>query len=474
MRAKIISIFSLIFLLLFTSAAAAAEKAPGENAGDGRSININGKIVTLLYPSRPAGSDTYLALCDFSMITGATYRTHPGSGAITLIKGARRLDLFIGGSGANINGRPATVSAVPAEVDGTVYIPFKFAASCLGYSISSGDGNYLSLNYNCYIKISPGDPTGNINDFLPRGADFIPAPPADGSKDNLSPASADLDGDGKAEYASFYSGIGNKYGLLLYNGTEGQYNRIWQKDELFAPDFLGTGSFGGSRPFLLAGWKMGDPLGSFLEVYSLEEGGLDVLFAGLYHKIEIADLDADGGNELAIWQKDQGDTYSVMIYKWNGSRFTPVEICPPYYEKVLEYYESLPANAAPARALYYRKAEAFLKSGSFDQAVKYSLDGMRLPPGYPSGQTFQGLRGMALVEINRFADALPLLQSALGPFPGPARPDLRLALARSYFDSGRADRGLLELSRAMSESNDWPGFDRAYQMFGAQMEQYNR
>jgi len=474
LRVKILSFISLVFILLFTTAAPAAEINPGANAGDGNTINVNGKSFLLLYPSRPAGSDIYLALCDFSMITGCTYRTYPGSGAISLFKGARRLDLVIGSPGANINGRTATVSPAPAEVDGTIYIPFKFSASCLGYSISSGDGNSISLNYNCYIKISPGDPTDTIEDFLPRGADFVDAPQSGSSTDTLKPTKADLDGDGNVEYASFYKGVGNKYGLLLYNGTEGQYRRIWQKDEPFAPDFLGTDSFGGSKPFLLSGWDLGDPLGSFLEVYSLEEDGLDVLFTGLYHKIEIADLDADGCNELALWQKDQGDTYSVTILKWNGSRLIPMEICPGYYQKVLEYYSSQPAGASPARALYYRKAEAFLKSGNFDQAIKYSLDGMRLPQSYPSSQTFQGMRGLALVEINKCSDAFPLLQSALDSSPGPVWPELRLALARCYFEGGSPDRGLLELSRALSEGNDWPGFDRAYRMLGEKLQQYNR
>ena len=474
MPAKILSIVSLIFLLIFSSAAAAAEKAPGVNAGDGRYIIVNGKIFTLLYPSRPAGSDLYVALCDFSMITGCTYRTYPGSGSISLIKGARRLDLVIGSPRANIKGRLATVSPVPAEVDGTVYIPLKFSASCLGYSVSSGDGNSFHFDYNQYIKIPPGPSTGKLNDFLPLGAELVPAPSANSPSDTADPVSADLDGDGNTEYASFYRGIGNKYGLLLYNGTKDQYNRLWQKNEFFAPDFLGADSFGESRPFLLAGWNMGDPLGSYLEIYSLEDSGLDVLYTGLYHKIQIGDFDTDGSNELALWQKDQGDTYGVTVLKWNGGRFTPMEFCPGYFEKVSEYYGSRPEEPAPARALYYRKAEAFLKSGSFDLAIKNSLDGMHLPPGYPSSQTFQGLRGMALVEINRSADALPLLQSALGSFPGPVCPELRLALARCYLDSGRPDRGLLELSRALSEGNDWPGFDRAYQMLGAQLEQYNR
>lgn len=474
MRAKILlAIISFSFLVLLSSAAAAAEKAPGVNTGGGRSINVNGKSFTLLYPSRPAGADLYVALCDFSLITGCTYRTYPGSGVISIKSGARCLDLVTGSPGAEINGRRAAVSPAPAEVDGTVYIPFKFSASGLGYSVTSGDGNSFILDYNHYIKITPGPISDNLNDFLPRGADLL-TPSANDPSDTADLVSADLDGDGRAEYASLYRGIGNKYGLLLYTGQKDQYQRLWQKNEFFAPDFLGADSFGGSLPFLLTGWNMGDPLGSYLEIYSLEDGGLDVLYTGLYHKIKIGDFDSDGSNELALWQKDQGDTYSITVLKWNGSRFAPLEFCPGYYEKVLEYYGSLPAGAAQARALYYRKAEAGLKAKRFDQAIKNSIDGMYLPPGYPSNETFQGLRGMALVELNRCADALPLLQSALGSFPGPVWPEVRFALARCYFDTGSPDRGLLELSRAVSEGNDWPGFDRAYQMLGAQLEQYNR
>jgi hypothetical protein len=436
----------------------------------GHLIKINGEEIKLLFPTRPAGSDLYMALCDFSGITGCTYEAHPVTGALTIRKGLRYLELAVNSPKAVINDRTATVSPPPAEVDGIVYVPFKYTAGGLGYSVGSSGDNALTLAHNPFIKINRAAPSGSINDFLPRGAEFV-APPQNTTAETDRYVSKDLDGDGNEEHASFYKTNGGKYGLLLFGGREDSYTRLLQKEDFFIPDYLGTGLFDKSKPFLLAGWNLGDPLGSILEIYALSDSGLDIVYTGMYHKIEMGDFDSDGTDELALWQKDLGETYQITVLKWNGSRFAPLEFCPGYYEKVLKYYNLQPAGLSPARALNFRKAEAALRAGRPDLAIKHSTDGMYLPRDYPGDQTFQGLKGIALVAAKQYAEALPLLKAALGERGGTVWPGARVALAQCYFAAGASERGLVELGRAVSQGNDWAGFEDACKMLGEQLAQ---
>lgn len=465
---KYIFFTCLAFLFLFPSVAPAADNDSQENV-KGYSLKINGRDVSLLYPPRPVGSEFYLALCDFSVITGCTFEVYPGSGAISIKNGLRYLDLSINSPKAIINDHLANVPA-PCEVDGILYIPFKSTAAGLGYSVSSSDSNALSLSYNSYINIKRDSSAESTNDFLPRGAEFITVPASGGQAEKTSYLSSDLDGDGIEEHASFYRENGGRYGLLLFAGKEKSYTRLWQKQELFAPDLLAAGRFDSRRNFLLAGWNLGEPLGSSLEIYSMTESGLDIVYTGLYHKIDIGDFDGDGSDELAIWQQDVGETYNISVLKWNGSRFDHLESCPGYFEKIMDYYNLLPKGTSPARALLFRKAEVSMRAVKPDLAIKYSYDGMYLPQDYPENQIFQGLRGIAMVSLKKYDEALPLLKAALGDQSGTVWPEARLALARCYLETGATGRGLLELGRSVSVGNDWAGFASACQLLAEQRQ----
>jgi tetratricopeptide (TPR) repeat protein len=96
--------------------------------------------------------------------------------------------------------------------------------------------------------------------------------------------------------------------------------------------------------------------------------------------------------------------------------------------------------------------------------MKVANQGLLLPPGYPADESFKSLIGIALVGLERYSEALPVLDGILAGLPGPVWPEARFALSQCYVKAGQPYRGYLELIRALNESNDWPGYDRALNM----------
>jgi len=421
-------------------------------------ITVDGAQIDSLWETRSGGFDYLTPVTDLARSTGAEYSFFPGTGGILIKKGGHLLELFIDRKGAVINGAETTLTQPPRSVDGVVYVPLNTVAPALGYSVS-----YNTKENTFQLSNMPGPPLAqqpNVivpGDLLPPGSDFL--------ETGKTTKKVDLDGDGKDEYAALYRNNNGKYGVIVYRQESEGFLKLWQKEEEFPPSLLELADLNGGGSELVVGWNFGAAIGSHIEIYSFKDSSADLLFSGMYHSFEQGDFDGDGKNEFALWQRDYGDTYSIPVFKWNGKMFAPVEYLPGYYKKVVDYYQSLSPKASINRSVQYYLAEAYLRSGEFDLALKTAGEGINIPQSHPSNSDFQRLKGLALVGLERHTEALPYLELSLKGFPGPVWTEARFALSRCYVKTGASARGRLEMIRALNEGNQWQGYQRALEIF---------
>lgn len=443
-------ILSVVFPAHSPAAGTVSAKSPSTT------VVVDGASVEWIWMPRSGGLDRLVSLADFARATGAAYSFYPGTGDIVISRGERVLELCMDRRKALINGSGFTLKQPPRTADGVIYIPLGAAASALGYTISNDQTkNILYVTQN-----PPGIPSyrdhpaaGSAIDLLPPGSEFITA--------GETVVKGDVDGDGHNEYAALYRKNDGKYGVVLYSAKNGRYGKIWFKEEDLLPELIDISDLNGGGCELLLGWELDEALGSYLEIYTVSRGSPELIFSGLYHRIDRGDFDGDGKNEFAVWQKDTENTYSVSLYKWGGSMFTPREYHPEYYSGVIDYYKNLSVDDAQKRAVTYYLAEAFLRSREFGQSLQAAEEGLRYNQGHIPNSHFYGIKGLALVGLERFEDALLYLQKSLEGKPGTVWPEARFALSRCYLETGNIEKGRLELIRALNEGNGWQGFERA-------------
>ena len=442
----------IIFAIAFPVAAMTSYGASREASWP--LITVDGAQVDSLWETRSGGFDHLTPVTDLARSTGAEYSFFPGTGGILIKKGDHLLELFIDRKGALINGAETTLTQPPRSADGVIYVPLNTVASALGYSVS-----YNTKENTFHLSNIPGSPLAQQpkvkvpGDLLPSGSEFL--------ETDKTTKKGDLDGDGKDEYSALYRNNNGKYGVIVYRQESEGFLKLWQKEEEFPPSLLELADLNGGGSELMVGWNFGAAIGSHIEIYSFKSGSADLLFSGMYHRFEQGDFDGDGINEFALWQRDFGDTYSIPVLKWNGTMFTPVEYLPGYYKKVVGYYQSLAPKASQNRSVQYYLAEAYLRSGEFNLALKTAAEGINLPQSHPSNADFQRLKGLALVGLERHTEALPYLELSLKGFPGPVWTEARFALSRCYVKNGEPARGHLEMIRALNEGNQWQGYQRA-------------
>jgi len=417
-------------------------------------ITVDGVRVDSLWETRPGEFDYLTPVTDLAGFTGAEYSFFPGTGGILIKKGDHLLELFIDRKGALINGAETTLTQPPRSADGVIYVPLNTVAPALGYSVT-----YNTKENTFHLSTMPGPPLAQqpkvkiYGDLLPSGSEFF--------ETGKVIKKSDLDGDGKDEYSALYRNNNGKYGVMVYRQDSEGFLKLWQKEEEFPPSLLELADLNGGGSELMVGWNFGAAIGSHIEIYSFKGGSADLLFSGMYHRFEQGDFDGDGKNEFALWQKDHGDTYSIPVFKWNGKMFAPVEYLPGYYKKVVDYYQSMAPKVSVNRSAQYYLAEAYLRSGEFALALKTAGEGINIPQSHPSNADFQRLKGLALVGLERHAEALPFLELSLKGFPGPIWSEARFALSRCYDKTGEPARGRLEMIRALNEGNQWQGYQRA-------------
>lgn len=463
-------VITLAAILLFVVFPSRSPAAGTGSSGGGGTVVVDGVIMDTLWPLRATSLDRLVPLADFARSTGALYSFYPGTGGAVIARGDRVLEIYMDRQRAVINGSEVILKQPPVMVDGVIYIPLGTAASALGYTVTHEQASniiYLSRRTAGESTHRNYPDAATALDLLPPGSEFIGA---EGVNEGQTALKGDFELDGALEYAALYRKNDGKYGLILYKNENGRYSRIWLKEEDFPPSLINITDLNGGGPELLVGWSLGDPLGSYLEVFTVKDGIPEILHSSLYHRIDLGDFDGDGSGELAVWQQDTGETYLTSVLKWDGRAFTKQEYHPHYYARVIEYYRGMTSDSAQKRAVQLYLAEAFLRSGDFRQALEAAEEGLRQSQGNIDNNSFYGLKGLALEGLERYQEALPYLKKSLEGRPGPVWPESRFALSRCYLKTGAADRGRLELVRSINEGNHWQGFERAREFMKAELK----
>lgn len=255
-------------------------------------------------------------------------------------------------------------------------------------------------------------------EFLPAGTIFTMAGQPVG---NDSTIQADLDGDGDNEVVFLYHSIGKQEqsGALILRKEKGE----WIKES----EIKGTGYevswassadiTGDGRPELLLGWKIGVSAGNILDIFTWEpgakggKGGLVKLAQVNYHELEvlIPEDKKDSQARLAIWNREMADVYRTDLVKWDHTSFqSDLSFYPAYFAKVADYYDARAMNVPNAPYYWYFLADARLKEGHPELAIKAIEKGMNLKMSFPSRDEFESLK-MEIEEnlAHRNSDTVP-------------------------------------------------------------------
>ncbi|MGI6128854.1 MAG: tetratricopeptide repeat protein [bacterium] len=249
--------------------------------------------------------------------------------------------------------------------------------------------------------------------YLPQGG-FLIQPSQDGI--NLTPPplvqQADLDNDGVPELIAGYRVGEATVGVLVLKQENGHWSKLWEgRGEgpgltlLHLADITGNGT-----PELLVGWGLGSDAGNQLNIVTLHNE-VRTLTELPYHRLDIinfpGDYGCDGKTKLAVWNQVNNNAYEVEVYRYAlGKLFPAIDIYRDYFPKVVEYYEQQVLAMPDHSSLWYYLADAQLKSGRLEDALKSIARAEDFEPSpYPPG-ALAVLKGDVLLAQGKLQDAL--------------------------------------------------------------------
>jgi hypothetical protein len=230
--------------------------------------------------------------------------------------------------------------------------------------------------------------------LLPEDAILaVPDRPVGGS----SILEADFDGDGEMEVAAFYKlkGDPGKPGALVLKKERKGWTVL---EDIKGIGFdIGWGSTadmtGDGADELLLGWSIGASAGSTLNIFSFAEGTLKKIGQENYHELELIREEEESRYSMAIWARDFADVYRVDLQTWNGTRFASDErLYPAYFSVVAQYYKARTGEVPDAAMYWYFLAEAQMKEGKPEEAIRSIEKGMTLNMIMPDYSQFSELK----------------------------------------------------------------------------------
>ncbi len=247
------------------------------------------------------------------------------------------------------------------------------------------------------------DLRSSIIDFLPAGARLVSTAGTE--------AISEIDIEGNVEryiLVTYKKGENpGEIGALLLKSKTGGLEKVWEErgfgydlDYLDFIDITGDG-----RPEILIGGNIGTSAGNGLSIFSWHDRTLKKIAVMGYHKIEVEDMPGryglDGKAEVALWQKDTGDFFSVEVVRWTDSGFVHAEdVYEYYFARVVDYYEQKVKDHPEAAIAWYYLADAQIKTEKLKDALKSIEKGTALGEYYPPQTDFKLLEGRA---YNRLA-----------------------------------------------------------------------
>jgi tetratricopeptide (TPR) repeat protein len=252
------------------------------------------------------------------------------------------------------------------------------------------------------------DPRSSIVGFLPAGARLVSTTGAEAISE------VDIEGDEKRYIMVTYKKGENpgEVGALLLKNEKGGLKKVWEERGFgYDLDYLGfTDITGDGKPEILIGGNIGISAGNGLSIFSWQDGTLKKIAGMGYHKIEVEDMPGrygvDAKSEVALWQKDTGDFYSVEVVRWNDSGFVHAEdVYKYYFARVAEYYEQKVKDHPEAAIAWYYLADAQIKAENLEEALKSIEKGIALGEYYPPHVDFKLLMGKAYNKLALYQKA---------------------------------------------------------------------
>lgn len=288
-----------------------------------------------------------------------------------------------------------------------------------------------------------------VQSLLPAGAKLVaPANPA-GAK---AVQQGDLDGDGQEEVVATYS-IGTNPGQLMVSVFKEK--EIWNYEGTgYALDWFSISDVTGDKqPELLLGWTVGASAGNGLDIFTWQDNTLTRLTGTGYHKLEVEDMPGtegtDGQAEIALWQRDTGDAYSIEVLRWQANQLVAAEdVYPYYFKRVVEYYGAKVKEMPEAALYWYCLADAQVKSNAAADALQSIETGLALKADYPQSYKWQLVKGEALNKLGKYQEACEELQQVISSLEKSTTAYERTYLSQAYRAIARSYEGLQDHGQA--------------------------
>lgn len=234
----------------------------------------------------------------------------------------------------------------------------------------------------------------NFNVFLPKGATIVtPLNPKDTSIIEVD----DLDLDGNLEAIIPYK-LSDEYYLMVLK----KYNEEWRnvfsiKGKGIGINYLDYIDFDGSGvKNIVVGWQEG-AIWSELNIFAWKAYGLKRIVKDLnYSILQIFSVPKTNRKDFAIWQHDTGEAYKIEVFGLEEDNiFIDKKFYKDYFKIVVNYYKKKVQQMPDAAFYWYYLADAQIKSGENEEALKSIEKGLSLNMEYPSKEAFISLKNKA-------------------------------------------------------------------------------
>lgn len=231
----------------------------------------------------------------------------------------------------------------------------------------------LSSSLSGIVKKPPKeDYQAIVKGFLPENAILLtPQYPLHAGKIHL----ADLDGDLENELITCYK-LNDEITILALKKRKEQWIKMadFKRTEYKNINYIGFADIlGKGNRQLLVGWKAHEK-SSDLYAYSMQDGKLDEQFIRTYNRMEVIEYPTKRGSvskaELAIWSKDDHDTYNIEVLGWNGTALEPIkDVSRYYFNSVVPYYGQKVKQMPENPVNWYNLACSLEKAGMYKDAL---------------------------------------------------------------------------------------------------------
>jgi hypothetical protein len=263
--------------------------------------------------------------------------------------------------------------------------------------ISFNKYNPLRLNNTSAKTIAMTTKSNDIEDivykFMPKDMELYSVIKA---KKDKAIKYKDLDGDKEKEILFTFKSTKNDNagGIIVLK----KYGEEWKEilmdygEGRLVYDIYGADINGDNKDEILIGSFIGSEEGNDLRIYKFNDDcKLQLVGEEGYHKILIRDMPntegrCDGRDEIALWQKANGDAYVVKVLRFNDKELVEArDVYPYYFKKVVDYYKfKLKKDYNKNNALmWYYLIDAQLKANSPKEALNSIYEVKKISPdGY--------------------------------------------------------------------------------------------